>query len=113
MISSIIQVFVIKIQSNSDQEKKRQRIYDLLNAETIPRNIFEIIGVYLGLPSSPDLSPVDYIIWVVLKNRTNATSHSNIGMLDTAIEEEWKKMSKEFILKACKLFRRLVDTITE
>ena len=36
MISSIIQVlFKIKIQPNiSDQEKKRQWIYDLLNAES-------------------------------------------------------------------------------
>ena len=35
MISSIIQDPFIKIQTNiSDQEKKWQRIYDLLNAET-------------------------------------------------------------------------------
>ena len=39
MISSIIQaLFKIKIQPNmSKQEKKRQRIYDLLNAETKPK----------------------------------------------------------------------------
>ena len=38
MISFIIQAhFKIKIQSNmSEQEKKRQRIYDLLNAVTKP-----------------------------------------------------------------------------
>ena len=29
----------------SEQEKKRQRIYDLLNAETNPRKISEIIEV--------------------------------------------------------------------
>ena len=35
MLSSIIQALFIKIQPNmSEQEKKRQRIYDLLNAET-------------------------------------------------------------------------------
>ena len=32
----------------------------------------------------------------VLENETNATSHLNIGF-----EEEWNKMSEEFILKAC------------
>ena len=40
MIRSIIQAlfFFIKIQPNmSDQEKKWQRIYDLLNAETKPK----------------------------------------------------------------------------
>ena len=31
----------------------------------------------------------------------------------TAVEEEWNKMSKEFISKTCKLFRRYVDTIIE
>ena len=36
MIGSIIQLtFLIKIQTNmNEKEKKRQRIYDLLNAET-------------------------------------------------------------------------------
>ena len=33
----------------------------------------------------------------------------NIGLIKTVIEEEWNKMSEEFILKACKSFRRCVD----
>ena len=37
----------------------------------------------------------------------------NIGSLKTAIEKEWNKMSEESILKACKSFRRHVDTIIE
>ena len=49
-----------------------------------------------------------------LKNKkTNATSHPNIGSFKTAIEEEWHKMSEEFILKACKSFQKRVDTIIE
>ena len=51
---------------------------------------------------SPDLNPLNY-----------AHSHPNIGSLKTAIEEEWNKMSEEFILKACKSFRERVDTIIE
>ena len=62
---------------------------------------------------SPDLNPLDSTIWGVLENKTNATSLSNIGSLKTAIEEEWNKMCEESILKACKLFQRRVDTITE
>ena len=45
-----------------------------------------------------------------LENKTNATSHPNIGSLKTAIEEKWNKMSK-FSLKAWKSFRRRFDTI--
>ena len=48
----------------------------------------------------------------VLENKTNATSDLNSGLLKTAIEEEWNKMSEEF-LKACKSFQRSVDTIIE
>ena len=54
----------------------------------------------------------DDAIWGVLENKTNATSHPNIGSLKTAIEKEWNKMS-EFILKACKLFWNHVNTIIE
>ena len=33
--------------------------------------------------------------------------------LRLAIEEEWNKMSEEFIFKVCKTFQRCVDTIIE
>ena len=62
---------------------------------------------------SSDLNPFDCAIWGVLENKTNAISHSNIGLLKTAIEEEWNKISEGFLLKACKLFQRRVDTIIE
>ena len=60
---------------------------------------------------SPDFNLLDYAIWGV--NKTYATSHSNIGSLKTAIEEDWNKMSEELILKTCKAFRRCGDTIIE
>ena len=50
---------------------------------------------------SPDHSTLDYALWSVLENKTNATSHLNIGSLKTVIEEEWNKMSEEYILKVC------------
>ena len=54
MIRSVIQNIFRQIMS--EQEKKEQRIQDVFNAETNPRKIFEIIGVSLWLPSSPDLN---------------------------------------------------------
>ena len=54
-----------------------------------------------------------YPLNCVLENKTNATSYRNIGSLTTPQKEEWNKISEEFILKACKSFRRRVDTITE
>ena len=71
----------------SEQEKKQQRIYDLLNAGNNLQRFSEIIGVYLN--------HLDYATWGVLENvlenKTNATSHPNIGSLQTATEEEWNK----------------------
>ena len=50
MISSIIQI-IFEIQPNmSEQEKNRQRIYDLLNAQTKQKKNSEIIGVSLWSP---------------------------------------------------------------
>ena len=54
---------------------------------------------------SPELNPLDYALWTVLDNKTN------IGSLKIAVEEEWNKISEEFILKPCKLFRRRVGKI--
>ena len=49
---------------------------------------------------SQDLNPLNYVIWGVLENKTNATSHPNIGSLKTSIKEDWDKIPEEFILKA-------------
>ena len=62
---------------------------------------------------SQDHNLLDYALWGILENKTNATSHPNIGSLTTAFEEVWNKMPEEFILKACKLFQRHVDTTIE
>ena len=51
------------------------------------------------------LKPIDYTIWSILKNKTNATFPPNIGSLKTAIKKEWNKMSGKFILKVCKHFK--------
>ena len=68
------------------------------------QKISGIIGVSLWPPTSPDLNPFDYVKWVVLENKTNATSHPNIGSLKNAIEDVWNKMSEEFIFKVCNSF---------
>ena len=53
-----------------------------------------------GLHQALTLTPLIMLLFV-LENKTNATSNPNIGLLKIAIEEEWNKMSEEFILKVC------------
>ena len=64
----------------------------------------KIVWTVIKQDLSQDLNSLDYAIWGVLENKTNATSHLNIGPLKAAIEEEWNKMSEEFILKRANRF---------
>ena len=45
-----------------EQQNKRRRIYDFLDAETKPKKDSKIIGVTLWPPSSPDLNPLKNVI---------------------------------------------------
>ena len=60
---------------------------------------------------SPDLNPLNYAKWGILENKTKLPIQILVYL--TATVEEWNKMSKEFISKACKLFQRCVDAIIE
>ena len=71
------------------------------------------VGTVIKQDLSPALNPFDKVIWGVLENKTSVTSHPNVDSFKFVIDEEWNKMFEEFILKACKSFRRRVDTIIE
>ena len=64
MVSFITQALIlIKILPNmSEQEKKQQWIYDLLNAETKQKKRFRNNWSFLWPPSSPDFKHLDYAI---------------------------------------------------
>ena len=59
------------------------------------------------------LAPLIMLYGMFSKNKTNPTSHPNIGSLKISIEEELNKTSEEFILKEYISFQRRVDTIIE
>ena len=47
---------------------------------------------------SREYNLLDYAIRdIFLENKRKTTSYQNIGLLKTAIEEEWNKMSEELI----------------
>ena len=95
------------------KKRNNKESTNCLTPKPSQKNISEIIGVSSWSPSCPDHNPLDYTIWGVLENKPDATSHLNFSSLKTAFEEEWNKMSEEFILKVSELFRRRVDTIIE
>ena len=80
----------------NEQKKKRQRIYDLLHAETKPNKFPKYLEFLYGLHQAQTLTPLITLYGGVLENKTNATSHLNIGSFKTAIEEEWNKIKIVF-----------------
>ena len=63
MITTLLPQIFIKIQSDvSDQEKKRQRGYDLLKAETNTNIFSEIIRVTFS-----DFYPLEYLLFYKTK----------------------------------------------
>ena len=54
------------------------------------KKMSETIVISLRPPSSLDLDLLDYVIWDILENKMNTTSHPNIGLLKSATEEEMK-----------------------
>ena len=56
---------------------------------SIRKHVYELEvhekSVRTAIKQDRNLSPFDYAIWSILENKTNATSHQNIGSPKTAI----------------------------
>ena len=90
-----------------DRTKNKKVAFKLLALKVGDKTVRTAIKQNL----SPDLIPLDYTIWGVLENKTNATPHPNIGLLKTAFEEKWNKMAEEIVFRACESFWKRVDSI--
>ena len=55
--------------------------------------------------SSTNLNLLDFAIWGVLENKTNASSHLNIGSLKIAIEEDKIKYQKSIFWRQANRFK--------
>ena len=62
-------------------------------------------------PSSPDLNPLDYGIWSVLKNNVYSVKIQSMGHLKRRIRECWKEIPQETINKTIDRFRARVSTM--
>ncbi|QQP41696.1 Transposable element tcb1 transposase, partial [Caligus rogercresseyi] len=54
-------------------------------------------------PTSPDLSPLDFVV----------TPHPNVDSLKASITAAWANMSTDFIKKSCAAFRHRVDAVID
>ena len=65
-------------------------------------------------PSSPDLNPMDFGIWLILERKACAVSHSNVEKLKKKLKESWAKIESETIRATCdQVISRLRRVIIE
>ena len=72
----------------NDREKWRERVRDIRASG--------MTWWWWMISIMPRPYPLKYAIWGVLENKTNTSSHPNIGSLKTAMEKKWNKMSGDF-----------------
>ena len=64
-------------------------------------------------PSSPDLNPLDYFVWLYVENITNMTSHNTKASLITTIRRVFAELLPVLVEKACSKFRNSIETVIE
>ena len=67
----------------------------------------------LTAPSSPNLNPLDYLVWSYVENITNMTSHNTKASLITAIRRVFAELPPALVEKACSQFRICIEAVIE
>ena len=62
-------------------------------------------------PSSPDLNPLDYLIWANVQGKVNVKQYTNTKAIKAAINKVWADMSRDKIKNICTRFRPRVKAI--
>ena len=55
-------------------------------------------------PNSPDLNPLDYSIWGIMKAKVGAVRHPNLNSLRQALEKEWGTLDDDMVSAAVEAF---------
>ncbi len=64
-------------------------------------------------PSSPDLNPLDYVVWSYVENIINMTSHNTKVSLIAAIHRVFAELPQALVEKACSQFRIRIEVEIE
>ena len=63
--------------------------------------MFEVVEI-----NSPDLNPVDYIVWSILQEKVYETRITDLDNLKRRIRTEWAKLDHAVIAAAVRQWRR-------
>ncbi|QQP40579.1 Putative transposable element [Caligus rogercresseyi] len=62
-------------------------------------------------PPEPDANPLDYSFWVQVESKACTVRHPNVEALKTAVNEEWNRMTTDYIKRTCSTFRKRIEAI--
>lgn len=62
-------------------------------------------------PSSPDLNPLDYSIWRVMKAKACSKRHPSTASLRQTLTRTWREMDPHYIIRTCRAFRKRVEAV--
>lgn len=62
-------------------------------------------------PASPDLNPLDYSIWSILEQETNAQAHTSVESLERAIIQAFNNLDQETINRAIDDWPRRLEAV--
>jgi hypothetical protein len=86
-------------------------------AKTTQQLLAEELGSFwpkdMWPPSSPDLSPLDYSIWVRVESKACATGHPNLNSLQAAVATQWAALPKDYIQAVCSSFRQRLEKVVK
>lgn len=76
-------------------------------------NVPHFISTDLWPPSSPDLNPLDFSIWGILKAKACSKKHSSLEALKQTLTREWNRISQNVIRAACMAFRKRLSLVVK
>jgi hypothetical protein len=90
----------IQVRSNRTQEWCAQNLPFFWEKEVWP-------------PSSPDLNPLDFLVWGVTERDVNRSPHNTKQSLITSIMKVFADLSREDVRRACSRFRSRLEEVVE
>ena len=79
----------------------------------LQKDCYDFVPFSHWLPSSFDLSPLDYFIWSYIENITNMTSHNTKASLIAAIRQVFAEFPPALVKKPCSQFQIHTETVIE
>ncbi len=64
-------------------------------------------------PSSPDLNPLDFSLWLILESKVNSKPHKNLDSFKASLTQEWDAIPGETVHAACAGFCQCLHCVVK